>query len=103
MKIIIPELSLVTIIGASGSGKSTFALKHFKKTEVLQSDYFRGLISDDENDQTATRDAFEVLRFIAVGRSQRLVGAEDDGVARVVGRGPAEIGSKGAVAAGGPG
>lgn len=68
MKIIIPELSLVTIIGASGSGKSTFAVKHFKKTEVLQSDYFRGLISDDENDQTVTGLAFEALHFIAAKR-----------------------------------
>lgn len=68
MKIVIPELSLVTIIGASGSGKSTFALKHFKKTEILQSDYFRALISDDENDQNATNSAFEALHFIAAKR-----------------------------------
>ena len=68
MKIVIPELSLVTIIGASGSGKSTFALKHFKKTEVLQSDYFRGLISDDENDQSVTGAAFETLRFVMAKR-----------------------------------
>lgn len=65
MTITIPELSLVVLIGPSGSGKSTFARKHFKSTEVLSSDYCRGLVSDDENDQTATTAAFEVLHYIA--------------------------------------
>jgi protein phosphatase len=64
----IPELSLVMLIGASGSGKSSFARKHFKATEVISSDYCRGLVSDDENDQSATKDAFEVLNFIAQKR-----------------------------------
>lgn len=65
MKISIPELSLVVMIGASGSGKSSFAREHFKPTEVLSSDFCRGLVSDDENDQAATRDAFDVLNYIA--------------------------------------
>ena len=68
MKITVPELSLVLLIGPSGSGKSTFAASHFLPTEVLSSDYCRGLVSDDENDQTATKDAFEVLHFIAAKR-----------------------------------
>ncbi len=65
MEIKIPELALVVMVGASGSGKSTFARTHFKPTEILSSDYCRGLVSDDENDQAATKDAFEVLQFIA--------------------------------------
>src|SRR6476619_4898944 len=65
MKITVPELSFVLLIGPSGCGKSTLALKLFKLTEVLSSDYCRGLVSDNENDQTATKDAFEVLHFIA--------------------------------------
>jgi protein phosphatase len=68
MKITIPELSLVLLIGPSGSGKSTFARTHFKSTEVLSSDFCRGLVSDDENDQSATTDAFAVLHFIAAKR-----------------------------------
>ena len=68
MIIKIPEPSLVILIGPSGSGKSTFARKHFKPTEILSSDFCRGLVSDDETDQTATNDAFEVLRFIAAKR-----------------------------------
>ena len=43
MKLKIPELSLVVLIGASGSGKSTFARTHFRSTEILSSDYCRGL------------------------------------------------------------
>src|SRR3954470_3723874 len=65
MTITIPELSLVLLIGPSGGGKSTFARQQFKPTEVLSSDYCRGLVSDNENDQTATKEAFEVLHFIA--------------------------------------
>src|SRR2546426_1885973 len=68
MTFTIPELSLVVLIGPSGCGKSTFARKHFKPTEVLSSDFCRGLVSDDENDQSATKDAFEVLHFVASKR-----------------------------------
>ena len=64
----IPKLSLVVLVGASGSGKSTFAQKHFLKTEVLSSDRCRGLVSDDENNQAATSDAFDVLHYIAAKR-----------------------------------
>ncbi len=65
MKISIPNLSLVVMIGPSGAGKSTFARRHFRPTEIISSDACRAMISDDENDQTVTKDAFEVLRFIA--------------------------------------
>ncbi len=65
MEITVPELSLVVLVGASGSGKSTFAGKHFKPTEVLSSDACRALVSDNENDQAVTRQAFEVLHYIA--------------------------------------
>ena len=65
MKISIPKLSFVVLIGPSGSGKSTLARKHFLPSEVLSSDYCRGLVSDNENDQAATGDAFDVLHYIA--------------------------------------
>jgi protein phosphatase len=64
----IPELSLVVLIGPSGCGKSTFAAIHFKPTEIISSDFCRALVSDDENNQAATKDAFEVLHFIASKR-----------------------------------
>ncbi|RKN72725.1 polynucleotide kinase-phosphatase [Streptomyces klenkii] len=61
----VTDLSLVVLIGATGSGKSTFARKHFKPTEVISSDFCRGLVADDENDQSASGDAFDVLHYIA--------------------------------------
>ena len=67
----IPELSLVVLIGVSGSGKTTFARQHFGPFEVLSSDFCRGLVADDENDQAATADAFDVLAYIA---GKRLAG-----------------------------
>ncbi|MCL1982093.1 MAG: polynucleotide kinase-phosphatase [Clostridiales bacterium] len=65
MRIEIPELAVVALMGASGSGKSTFAKRFFKPTEVLSSDYFRALISDDENNQQVTPQAFETLYYVA--------------------------------------
>ncbi|WP_375431593.1 polynucleotide kinase-phosphatase [uncultured Friedmanniella sp.] len=60
----IPELSLVCLVGASGSGKSTFGREHFAPFEVLSSDFCRGLVAGDENDQSATAAAFDVLHYI---------------------------------------
>ena len=71
MTFTIPELSLVVLIGPSGCGKSTFARQHFKATEVMSSDGFRALVSDDENDQTSTDDAFAALQFVAARRLAR--------------------------------
>ena len=67
----VPELSLVVLVGATGSGKSTFARAHFKPTEVISSDFCRGMVADDENDQSATPAAFELLHYIA---GKRLAG-----------------------------
>lgn len=68
MKITIPELSLVMLIGASGSGKSTFARRHFRPTEIVSSDACRALVSDDENNQEATSAAFELVHAITARR-----------------------------------
>jgi protein phosphatase len=65
MRIELPELCIVALVGASGSGKSTFAKTHFKPTEVLSSDFFRGLVSDDETNQSATGAAFDSLYYLA--------------------------------------
>jgi protein phosphatase len=63
--VVVPDLSLVVLIGVSGSGKSTFARRHFRPTQVLSSDACRGLVADDENDQSATPAAFTLLHPIA--------------------------------------
>ena len=60
----IPELGLVVLCGASGSGKSTFARRHFSSTEIVSSDQCRALVGDDESDQSITGAAFELLRTI---------------------------------------
>ena len=68
MKLTIPDMALVALVGVSGSGKSTFAAKHFRPTQVLSSDFFRGLVSDDENDQSASAAAFDALHYVAAKR-----------------------------------
>ncbi len=69
--VVVPDLSLVVLIGVSGSGKSTFARRHFRPTQVLSSDFCRGLVADDENDQAATPEAFALLHHIAGVRLRR--------------------------------
>ena len=71
MKIIIPELSLVTLIGSSSAGKSTFAKRFFKETEIISSDYCRAMVSDDENNLSSTQDAFELAHFMIRKRLKR--------------------------------
>ena len=71
MNLSLPELSLVVLVGPSGAGKSTFARRHFLATEILSSDACRGMVSDDETDQSATADAFAVLHTIAGKRLRR--------------------------------
>ncbi|MGB8646761.1 MAG: AAA family ATPase [Anaerolineae bacterium] len=68
MQLTIPELALVVLIGASGSGRSTFAHRHFKPTEILSLDFFRALVSDDEADQNATDAALAILHFVVAKR-----------------------------------
>lgn len=63
-RIEMPEIGLVVLCGASGSGKSTFARRHFSPTEVVSSDRCRALVGDDETDQSVTATAFDLLHTI---------------------------------------
>jgi protein phosphatase len=67
----IPSMGLVVLVGVSGSGKSHFARRHFRPTQVVSSDACRAMVSDDENDQSATVDAFELLHHIVRTRLRR--------------------------------
>ncbi len=67
----VPELSLIILIGSTGAGKSTFAQRLFKPTEFVSSDACRGLVADDENDQSASKDAFELLHYLVAKRLKR--------------------------------
>ncbi|MFD9692356.1 polynucleotide kinase-phosphatase [Kitasatospora sp. NPDC059088] len=60
----VTDVSLVVLIGTSGAGKSSFARRHFLPTQVVSSDFCRGLVSDDENDQSASAEAFDLLHYI---------------------------------------
>jgi protein phosphatase len=71
MQLSIPKSALVLLVGPSGSGKSTFARRHFRPTEVVSSDACRALICDDEADQSATKEAFELLGWILEARLKR--------------------------------
>ncbi|WP_266364536.1 AAA family ATPase [Tellurirhabdus rosea] len=64
MQLTIPEFSLILLTGASSAGKTTFARRHFRPTEVISSDHCRALITDDEADQTVSADAFALLHYI---------------------------------------
>ena len=88
MKMTIPDLCLVALIGATGSGKSHFASRHFRPTEVVSSDACRAMVADDATDQAATPDAFEVLNFIAAKRLRagRLTVIDATSVQRSFGR-----------------
>ncbi|MEO9325100.1 polynucleotide kinase-phosphatase [Nocardioides sp. C4-1] len=70
-EISVPQMGLVLLVGVSGSGKSTFAARHFRPTQVVSSDACRGLVADDETDQSATPDAFDVLHYIVGTRLRR--------------------------------
>ena len=67
----VPERGLVILVGISGSGKSTFAARHFLPTQVVSSDICRAIVSDDEFNQAATPDAFALLEFIVATRLRR--------------------------------
>lgn len=56
------------LVGPSGTGKSSFAERHFRNTEVVSSDHCRGLVCDHEDNQAATQDAFDLLHTIVEKR-----------------------------------
>ena len=68
MLVNVPEYGLIVLIGASGSGKSTFAQRFFRPTEILASDHYRGIVGDDERSRRTSRDAFDVIEQIAARR-----------------------------------
>lgn len=71
MRIEIPDFCVVMLIGASGSGKSSFASRHFTPGEILSSDVFRQMVADNPEDQDATNAAFDCLYYVAQKRMDR--------------------------------
>ncbi|MGQ4732630.1 AAA family ATPase [Streptomyces sp. Ju416(a)] len=66
----IPDPSLVCLIGAAGSGKSTWAAT-WPATQVLELDRFRALVSDDSGCQESTADAVFALQAVLEARLAR--------------------------------
>jgi protein phosphatase len=62
--LILPRRTLLVLCGPAGCGKSTFAAQRFLPTEIVGSDHCRALVCDDENDQTVSREAFDVFHTI---------------------------------------
>jgi protein phosphatase len=56
--------SVVVFCGPAGSGKSTFAKLHFRPTQIISSDWARGIVCDDERDQRYNTQAFTILHFL---------------------------------------
>jgi len=71
MQLLIPRGALVVLIGASGSGKSTFARRHFSSTQIVSSDYYRGIVCDDTYSLAASHDAFDLVHRITRMRLAR--------------------------------
>jgi alkanesulfonate monooxygenase SsuD/methylene tetrahydromethanopterin reductase-like flavin-dependent oxidoreductase (luciferase family)/predicted kinase len=67
----IPDPALVVLIGASGSGKSTWAAQHYLPREIVSSDQLRGVVGSGEHDLEASEDAFSLLDQIVAARTGR--------------------------------
>src|SRR5258708_22517287 len=63
-RLILPRKTVLVLCGPAGCGKSTFAAQRFPDTAIVSSDRCRGMICDDENDQSVTRDAFDLFHYI---------------------------------------
>lgn len=63
-EIVIPRNTLVVLCGPAGSGKSTWAAKHFLPTQIVSSDECRALVSDDPANQSVSGHAFDLMHFI---------------------------------------
>lgn len=67
----LPDPALVVLVGASGSGKSSWAAARYRDQEVVSSDALRGVVGSGAHDLDASADAFGVLETIVAARLGR--------------------------------
>jgi len=75
-QLVLPQRTLLVLCGIAGAGKSTFARtfieEHYeqglRETSIVSSDYCRALICDDDTNQRASRDAFDLFYYITQKR-----------------------------------
>src|SRR5262245_16186363 len=67
----LPDPALVVLVGASGSGKSTWAEKRYRSDEIVSSDDLRAVVGSGRHDLDASTEAFALLDQIVSGRLRR--------------------------------
>ena len=67
----IPSPSLVVMVGAAGSGKTTFCLRNFRSRQIVSSDACRATLAGDAADQGVTPAAFALAHARAAERLRR--------------------------------
>ena len=67
----LPDPALVLLVGAAGSGKSTWAAEHYRDVEIVSSDALRAVVGSGSADLGATSDAFRLLDQVVEGRARR--------------------------------
>ncbi|HEY6743197.1 MAG TPA: LLM class flavin-dependent oxidoreductase [Lapillicoccus sp.] len=66
-----PDPAVVVLVGASGSGKSTWALARYRAAEVVSSDALREVVGSGPADLDASVESFDLLDRIVAARARR--------------------------------
>ncbi len=67
----LPDPALVVLVGAAGSGKSTWAEGRYRPQEIVSSDALRGVVGSGDHDLDASIDAFTILEQVVAARVGR--------------------------------
>ena len=67
----LPDPAVVVLVGAAGSGKSTWARARYREQEIVSSDELRGIVGSGRHDLDASADAFRLLDDIVAARARR--------------------------------
>jgi len=67
----LPDPALVVLVGASGSGKSTWVRARYRSAEIVSADDLRGVVGSGRHDLDASTEAFALLDLIVGGRVRR--------------------------------